>query len=90
MRVFLIALTEPHAGTWGKLKQRWPDRHHIVTETLAMVSPVGGITTSGQIGKSIGISSSEDDATGIVLPLTGHSGSFPSDAVDWMNAAFNE
>ena len=91
MQIFLIALVSPHVGAWNAVRREWPNRHHIINDTLAMVSPKSGaIFTSSKIEKTIGISTADEDATGIVIPLGDHSGTLPTDAVDWIRAAFNE
>ena len=89
MTVYLIALAKEDREAWGKVRSEWPGRYHIVSETMAFVSPEG-IATPESIRDLIGIEPSSN-RSGIIVTLAADriSGVLPSAAVDWIRAADN-
>ena len=41
MSVYLIALDEPNAEAWDRLKEEWSSRYLILNDRIALVSPEG-------------------------------------------------
>ena len=55
MSVYLVALDEPNAGAWRRLEATWPDRHLVLDDRVALVSP-DGISLTEEICEAVGMS----------------------------------
>lgn len=86
MDIHLIALSAPHETAWKKLRQRWPDHHHVLNDDFAFVAPPG-VCTLTKIQDVVGMSTDPDVAIGIVVPLVDHAGVLANRTVQWPNAA---
>ena len=68
MSIFLVALNEPNAGAWERLKAEWPKpRSYILTDRLAFVSPEEPVLTE-DVGDIVGMND-EHDVTGFVTEI---------------------
>ena len=86
MSVYLIALTGEDAGAWEKIRSEWPERHHFINDTLALLSISNGISASSTISERVGIGI---DVSGIVIRIHASediAGFLPTSAVDWLKA----
>ena len=68
MSVFLIALAEPDETAWSRLRDKWPDRHRVISDTLAMVAP-GGVFSAMQIKEAVGIGVGDAEPAGLVVDV---------------------
>lgn len=72
MTIYAIVLNEPNEAAWRQVKSEWPDRHYIVTDSLAFVAPEGFILTE-DIAEAIGMDE-RGGVTGVVIEVTSYSG----------------
>ncbi len=86
--VFLIALAKPDATAWSRLRDNWPDRHRVVSDTLAMVAP-DGILSAAQIKEIVGIGVGDAEPAGLVvdMPRFGLSGALDTASAQWLRKA---
>ena len=82
MTVYAVFLNEPNEEVWQTLREKWPDRHHVLTENLAFVAP-HGITTTADISDSVGIGG-ERGVLGIVFEWHAHNGFNRGALWEWM------
>ena len=90
MPVYLVALTSENAGAWQRIKDEWPERHHFINETLALISISNGISASSTVSERVGISAEADHPSGMVVRIgegEDIAGALPTSAVDWLRAA---
>ena len=89
MTVYLVALAEQDKEVWKRIKAEWPENHHPLSNTLAMVAiPSNGVSAPSSVAQRIGIGDGED-CLGIVLKMdsSNASGWLPTAAVDWFENA---
>lgn len=67
MRVYLITLEEKNEQAWERIREAWPKRHRLVTDTMAFVAPEG-ISVAEDVSDAIGMNA-EEDVGGFVVPL---------------------
>ncbi len=89
MSIYLVALTEPDETAWSEVERNWPNRHHLINDRLAFVSPEG-IVTGDEIVTAIGITVNDDSPNGIVVPVQNQNGVLPIPTVNWLQAAMSE
>ena len=82
MAVYLIALNEPDENIWETVRNMWPERHHILTDSMAFVAPEG-VALTQEIADSLGMNS-EGGVSGIVAELNNYGGFNRSALVEWM------
>lgn len=84
MAVFAIALNEPNAEVWEKVKESWPNsRHYIVSDTLAFVSGNADETLTADVTKTIGLGVPEK-SRGVVMQLGYYHGFNAADLWEWI------
>ena len=88
MSVFLIALAEPDETAWSRLRDKWPDRHRVISDTLAMVAP-GGVFSAMQIKETVGIGVGDAEPAGLVvdMPRLGFGGALDTASAQWLRQA---
>ena len=70
--VFIIVMVDPIQDEWASIKEKYPDRHRIVNDRIALVSP-NGISTTSDILDVIRLSNMDNDKkheSCIVIDLT--------------------
>ena len=90
MTVYLVALTGKDDEAWTKIKAEWPERHYMISDTLAFVSvSPNGVSAPSSICERIGINAAAGNALGLVLRinLSALAGTLPTPAVDWLREA---
>lgn len=88
MDVYLVALARPSDEAWEDLREHYPNRFQVVSQTMAVVAP-DGVATPATVRESIGIDVSPESPSGIVVKLGSEhcSGVLPGKVVDWIRAA---
>ena len=86
--LYLVALTEASDDAWRAMQMHYPNRHQIVSATMAFVVP-DGISTAAMIKDAVGIDMSDGAPSGIVVQLDQNrcSGVLPGAVVDWIRQA---
>lgn len=87
MSVYLVAITSEDSEAWEKIRREWPERHHFINDTLALISISNGISASSTVSERIGIG--VDVSSGIVIRIhtSGDiAGFLPTSAADWLKA----
>ena len=90
MSVYLVALTSENVGAWQTIRDEWPERHHFVNETLALISISNGVSASSTVSERVGISPESNHPSGMVVRIGASediAGVLPTSAVDWLKAA---
>ena len=72
MTIYAIVLNEPDETAWRQVRSEWPDRHYIVTDRLAFITPKEVILTE-DIAETLGMDD-ERNVTGIVIEVASYSG----------------
>ena len=86
MNTYIIILQAPSSAVWEKIKERWPDRHHIWHEYAAFIAPAG-ITTTAQITEVLGFNE-EQKQFGLVSEISPTAmGYMDSNLVEWLEKA---
>lgn len=85
MSVYLITLEEKNEQVWEKIRETWPKRHRLVTDTMAFVAPEG-ITVAKDVSDAIGMNP-EEDVGGFVVPLESYAGRSFSSTLKWIENA---
>lgn len=72
MIVYAIILTQDDdtGKAWNRIKEKWPDSHHIVSNQLAFVSVSDGLTTAN-VSNVVGMNT-EDKQLGLVIQISSH------------------
>ena len=89
MSVYLVALTREDEGAWERIRAAWPERHHFVNETLALISISKGISASSTISERVGISAGAESPSGMIIRIHAEddiAGALSTSAVDWLKA----
>ena len=83
VKLYAVALTEPHEKAWKALEANWPGSFITAGDRLAFIT-VDGASVARQIKDALGIAAGE--ATGLVTQLhTGEfAGTLPADVVKWV------
>ena len=90
MSVYLVALTDENEGAWKKIRDEWPERHHFINTTLALIAITNGISASSTVSERVGIGADPDHPSGMVVRISESgdiAGALPTSAVDWLKAA---
>ena len=83
---YAIILKEPLPAVWKKVQEQWPDRHYVLNECAAFVSP-SGISTEEQVCAILGINS-EAENNGLVIEVThSYQGYADTGFVQWLRKA---
>ena len=85
MSVFLIALHEPNETVWRRLEDHWPNRHHRVSDRLALVAPEG-IAVTSEIAELVGMNM-EEKISGFVVLMDAYNGFGSPQTVEWLRNA---
>lgn len=80
MTIFLVVLVEPDENAWERISEKWPERHHIISNTLAFVAPEG-ISTAKSVRDAVGIDVGTIAPSGVVVPMDDHSGVLPAESL---------
>lgn len=89
MSVYAILLQTPQQSMWTKVQEKWPDRHYIMNDIVAFVSP-SGISTSHGVADMLGINSQEKEIGLVVEVTASHRGYVSGNLVEWLAKARNE
>ena len=85
MSIYVIFLERPNVAAWNQVRHMWPNRHHIVHETVALVAPEE-VTLTREIAVAVGIASeSTTGATGLVVEFAHHYGFADRALVEWLD-----
>lgn len=82
MTVYAVFLNEADETAWQVLKEKWPERHFILTNHMAFVAPEG-LTLTTNIADVVGIGD-ETGRLGIVFEWSAHNGYNRSDLWEWL------
>ena len=70
MTVYAVFLNEPDKEAWQALAEKWPERHHFLTDNMAFVAPEA-LTLTSDVVKVAGIGG-DRKIPGIVFELGAH------------------
>lgn len=85
MSVCLITLEEKNEQARERIREAWPKRHRLVTDTMAFVA-LEGISVAEDVSDAIGMNP-EEDVGGFVVPLESCAGRSLGSTIKWLKKA---
>ena len=85
MSVYLITLEEKNEQAWERIRETWPKRHRLVTDTMAFVAPEG-VSVPKDVSDAIGMNPGED-VGGFVVQLESYAGRSFNSTLKWIENA---